>query len=235
MENLIPSSKISNRKVILEVRFKSNPLILDKRGEIVRKLVSSDVIKNSHWELGNGEIKLVDSLENDLNRNTIFINMNRISVISSKFDSNQSFFNQFEQSYKILTEIIGSDLEITRVGCRVLGTYKAKSSTYSDVLKNFKSFFNTSIFLDDFQARDLMFSIVYDNGRYVVGPINKEDGFLEKEFSYEGCVKSIGFGIDTDNFILNTDKSKITIPKIKDVFIASISVENSLFNKLSSI
>lgn len=233
MENLIPNKNINNRKIIIEIRFNSNPLIIDKRGELVKKLINDKVIKNAEWELGGGELKILDNLDVKQAKNIIFIGLNRISIISTKIDSNTSFFNQFEKSYKALKDLVG-DLEIIRIGCRILGTYEAKSKNYNSIVKNFKNYFNTSIFLEDFNVTDLVFSIVYDNGRYMVGPISKEDSFLEREFNTDDCIKSIGFGIDTDNYFLNDDPSnKVSDSKIKDVFVASISVEKSLFDKLS--
>lgn len=233
MENTIPNSSINNRKIILEIRFNSKPIFLDKRGEVLSKLIDKNIIPDAHWELGNSEIKLRDCINIDESRSTIFVDPGRITLISSFVSTNDSFYHSVEKTYKAVKEIIG-DFNIIRIGCRIIGTYKTNSTEYNQILKGFKEMFPTQILLEEFPVKDLRFQLVYQNGTYHIGPINKNDIFIEREFKYDGCSQAVGFAIDTDNFILKNENSlKINETSIKDVFLASISVEKSLFDKLS--
>lgn len=233
MENTIPSASINNRKIILEIRFESKPIFLDKRGEVLNKILDSKVLPSAHWELSNSEIKLRDCIDVEDARTTIFVDPGRITLVSSFVSTNDSFYHNVEKTYKAVKEIIG-DFNILRIGCRIIGTYKSKSKEYNQILKGFKDMFPTQILLEEFPVKDLRFQLVYQNGTYHIGPINKNDVFVEREFKYEGCSQAIGFAIDTDNYILKSESTtKISEASIKDVFMASISVEKTLFDKLS--
>lgn len=235
MENTIPSNSIYNRKIILELRYSANPIIIDKRGDLLNKLIQKAVIPNSHWELGTGEVKMFDTPKQENARTVIFIDIKRVSIISSRIATNDSFFQMFEKAYKTLKEVVG-DVDIIRIGCRIFGTYKSKSKEYSEILKGFKDMFPSQILLEDFPVRDIRLELKYQNGMYQIGPINKNDDFLKIQFPYSECDNSIGFGVDTDNFLLKPNSGgKITENSIKDVFMTSLSVEKSLFEKISTL
>lgn len=233
MENTIPLKEINNRKIVLEIRYKTNPLILDKKGEILNSFLENNLILNSHWKIGNVDFNLRDNEDETEARTIIFCDARKLAIVSSDISSNEKLFSTIEKAFKQLKGII-PNLDIERIGCRIIGTYKTNNVLYKQVLQGFKNLFPNQILLEDFIVEDLRLQLVYQNGQYNIGPINKNDAFVNKNFTFSKAVSEIGFAIDTDNFYLKRDTSeKINDSKIKDVFIASLSVEKSLFEKLS--
>ena len=82
--------------------------------------------------------KAIFSCENA--HNVILVTLNRISFISYKVDSVESFYANFSKVYEAVTKVL-SPLTITRIGCRIIGTYKTKSCDFKNVLKNFQDSF----------------------------------------------------------------------------------------------
>lgn len=235
MQDSIKSTSIYNRKIVLEIRYEPNPSVIDSRGSLVKRLVDAKLIPDAQWELGTGEIKLSDSLKANESRQLIYIDLHRFTLISSKKDSNASFFHFVEKAFKIFKEVIPS-YSIIRIGCRVQGTYESKSKEYNQIVNNFKALFPSQFLLDEFTVKDLRFQLVYQNGQYHIGPVNKEDAFVKAEFPFDDANKKIGFAIDTDNYIIRSkEKENINDSVIKDVYITSLSVEKSLFDKLNSL
>lgn len=235
MEDSIKSTSINNRKIVIEIRYEPNPSFLDSRGSLVKKLVEAKLIPDAQWELGIGEIKLSDSLKANESRQVIYADLHRLTLISSKKDSNASFFHFAEKAFKIFKEVIPS-YTIIRIGCRIQGTYQSKSNDYNQIVNNFKTLFPSQFLLEDFNVKDLRFQLIYQNGQYHIGPVNKDDSFMKTEFPFDDASKSIGFAIDTDNYIIRSkEKEIINDSVIKDVYITSLSVEKSLFDKLNSL
>lgn len=235
MEDSIKSTSINNRKIVIEIRYDPNPSVIDSRGSLVKKLVEAKLIPGAQWELGIGEIKLSDSLKANESRQIIYADLHRLTLISSKKDSNASFFHFAEKALKIFKEVIPS-YTIIRIGCRIQGTYQSKSSDYNQIVNNFKALFPSQFLLEDFNVKDLRFQLVYQNGQYHIGPVNKDDGFLKTEFPFDDANKSVGFAIDTDNYIIRSEeKETINDSVMKDVYVTSLSVEKSLFEKLNSL
>lgn len=233
MENNVSSSAINNRKIILEIRFEANPIIIDSRGKLAKLLQKENLIANSKWELGNGDLRIVDDLNSENSRQVIYVDSQRFTVMCSNNQTTDSFLNIVHKAFKIFKEIVG-EIVITRIGCRILGTYKTKSSEYPKVVSNFKELFPSQVLLEEFAVKDLRLQLIYQNGQYNIGPISKEDNFLNNEFRFDDVVKSVGFAIDTDNYILKSqEKQIISESSIKDVYLTSLSVEKSLFDKLS--
>ncbi len=235
MEDSIKSSLVNNRKIVIEIRYEPNPTVIDNRGTLVKKLVEANLISNAQWELGIGEIKIADSLKVNLSRQIIYADLHRLSIISSKKDTNEGFYHFAEKAFKIFKEVI-QNYTIIRIGCRIQGTYQAKSSEYNQILSGFKSIFPSQVFLEDFSVKDLRFQLNYQNGQYIIGPVSKDDTFIKSEFPFEEANKNVGFAIDTDNFVIRSkEREKINDSVMKDVYITSLSVEKSLFEKLSNI
>lgn len=233
MEDSIKSKSINNRKIVIEIRYEPNPSVIDNRGSLVEKLVEAKLIPGAEWELGIGEIKLSDSLKANEGRQLIYADLHRLTLINSKKDTNASFFHFVEKAFKIFKEIIPS-YTIIRIGCRIQGTYQCKSNDYNQIVNNFKALFPSQFLLEDFYVKDLRFQLVYQNGQYHIGPVNKEDGFVKTEFPFDDAIKSIGFAIDTDNYTIRSkEKETISDSVIKDVYLTSLSVEKSLFDKLN--
>jgi hypothetical protein len=235
MEDSIKSTSINNRKIVIEIRYEPNPSVIDSRGSLVKKLVEAKLIPDAQWELGIGEIKLSNSLKANESRQLIYADLHRLTLINSKKDTNASFFHFVEKAFKIFKEVIPS-YTIIRIGCRIQGTYQCKSNDYNQIVNNFKALFPSQFLLEDFNVKDMRFQLVYQNGQYHIGPVNKEDGFVKTEFPFDDATKSIGFAIDTDNYIIRSKEIEtISDSVIKDVYITSLSVEKSLFDKLNSL
>lgn len=235
MKDSIKREFVKNRKLVLEIRFSPNPKILDERGSLINKIVDAGVIPNAHWELGGANITISDKQDQLQTRKRIFIDINRLSYISTDGDTNESFFASFEKVFKCYKETI-TQFQIQRIGCRIQGSYVCESIDYDKIIEKFKVNFPNQFLLEDFPAQDLKFQLVYQNGMYNIGPIRKDDQFLKSEFSYDERIDHVGFAIDTDNYILrelSTDQIKES--SIKDVYITSLSVEKSLFDKLKTL
>jgi hypothetical protein len=235
MKDNIKRDFIKNRKLVIEIRYNPNPRILDERGTLINKLIDSNVILNAHWELGGANITISDKLEQNQSRKKVFIDINRLSFISSAGDTNESFYAGFEKAFKSFKETI-PQIQIQRIGCRIQGTYNCESNEYKTIIEKFKKNFPNQFLLEEFPAQDLRFHLMYQNGMYQIGPIRKDDQFIKTEFPYDGRIEHVGFAIDTDNFILREDANmQIKETSIKDVFITSLSVEKSLFEKLKTL
>ena len=235
MEVSIKSSLINNRKIVIEIRYEPNPTVIDSRGLLVKKLVDAKLIADAQWELGIGEIKIADTLKANTNRQIIYADLHRLSIISSKQETNESFFHFVEKIFKIFKEAISS-YTIIRIGCRIQGTYQSKSSDYTQIINNFKTLFPSQFLLEDYNVKDMRFQLNYQNGQYQIGPVSKDDNFIKTEFPYEESIKHVGFAIDTDNFVIRSkEKELINDSVIKDVYMTSLSIEKSLFDKLNTL
>lgn len=232
MKNNIDSSLILNRKVIIELRYSPAPKFLDLKGTILDKINSLNIIRGADWSIGDSALKIADSNNEELIKNIVQVEINRLSLISSKIDSIEKFVSDFMKIYDSIGEIIGT-LNITRIGCRIQGTYKTKSRDFNKILENFKNAFPTQVFLENFPTNDLRLQIVYQNGTYHIGPVKENDPFLIKEFKNPDRKNDVGIGIDTDNYLLKTaNDSILSKSKIKDVITASLAVEKSLVENL---
>jgi hypothetical protein len=231
MKDNISTEKILNRKIVIEIRFKPNPKLLDLKGTIINAIESLKLLSEFYWEIGDAVISMKDNKEQLNVRNQIIVEINRFAYISSRIDSIESFYSKFQKIYSELGKLTLFG-EYSRIGCRIQGTYRVKSTKFDTILENFKNSFPNEIFLEDFPAKDLMFRLNYNNGMYIIGPIKENDDFLKKEFQFQNRNNSIGVGIDTDNYFLNENKEIIKDSRIKDVFTASLAVEKSLYEKL---
>jgi hypothetical protein len=232
MKNNIDSSLILNRKVIIEIRFNPAPRFLDLKGTILDKVNSLNIIQGADWSVGDSTLKIADSNNEELIKNIVQIGINRISLISSKVDSIEKLVSDFLKLYDNVNELLNG-LIITRIGCRIQGTYKTKSTEFNKILENFKNAFPTQIFLENFPTNDLRLQIVYQNGTYHIGPVKEDDGFLMREFKNPDRNNSVGIAVDTDNYLLKTGNNDISSKtKIKDVITASLAVEKSLVENL---
>ncbi|MGD9706665.1 MAG: hypothetical protein AB7V07_03205 [Candidatus Delongbacteria bacterium] len=231
MEDSIKSSSINNRKIIMEIRYEPNLDFIDRRGNFLSNLKKEEIIKNSHWALGLNDIKLYDTKEPQNNRKLIYCDINRLSMSSSKIETNASFSHFFDKTHSIFKTMF-SECKIIRIGCRIQGTYKCKNTDYLKIVENFKLLFPQQFFLDDFEIKDMKYNLIYQNGQYHIGPINKDDGFIKSNFSYDEADMTVGFGIDTDNYMVK-DLEYLDEKSMLDVYRASLSVEKRLFDNLS--
>lgn len=233
MKDNINTGLTLNRKIIIEVRFEPTPRVLDLKGTIVENIKKLNLFSVFHWELGDSTVLIKDAPVPNLVRNQIIVELNRIMFISSQIASIESFYSKFNKIFTQLSSIFEVK-SITRIGCRIQGSYKVKSTDFENVLSSFKNSFPSNIFLEDFPSTDLLFRLNYQNGMYQIGPIKENDTFLKREFAYDERNNSVGIAIDTDNYLQKISEKELTPSKIKDVVIASLAVEKSLYEKLKN-
>ena len=167
MKDNIDSKNIGNRKFIIELRFEPKVSMLDKKGAIVELIEKAKPFNIFHWEIGQGEVTIRDHENKEETSNTIIVTFNRFNFISNKINSIEEFYSKFEKIYNAITTALG-DLVIKRIGCRIIGTYKVKSSDYNTILNKFKNSFPSKFFIDKYPAKDFLFNLVYENGMYQI-------------------------------------------------------------------
>lgn len=234
MTNNLDSKSIGNRKKILETRFDPVVSMLDKRGEIVDKVISSGLINNLHWEVGPSEVIFRDSIEKEDAQNIISVKFNRINVQSFKVDSVESYYERFSKLYDVIIGVIGES-PIKRIGCRIIGTYNVKSSSFDSILTNFLALFPEKFKLANYPANDFLFNLTYTGGMYQIGPVNANDNFYDREFNCSFCNKHVGVAIDTDNYITDEQKPLDKKSLIKDIYTLSLSVEKDIYSMLADM
>ena len=231
MKENIDSKNIGNRKFIIELRYDSKVTMLDVKGVLVEKIQETGVFPYSHWEIGQSNVSVRDAKQKEDSLNIALVTLNRINFISYKIDSVESFYANFVKIYDAIIKVLGQ-LSITRIGCRIIGTYKSKSIDYKDVLKNFQNSFPAAFLLEKYPAKDLLFNLTYENGMYQIGPVDANDDFYIREFDVPNCNKHVGIAIDTDNYLTNETREINDKSLIKEVYMLSLSVEKELYSNL---
>lgn len=128
------------------------------------------------------------------------------------------------------------DLNIIRIGCRIIGTYKTEATDFEAVFNKMKAGFPSQFYLESYPATDLMFHLDYKNGRYEIGPVKEtKDAFVGHHFAESYRVNHCGFAIDTDNYLTNVNGPINERQLMQDTYILSLSVEKNLFTNLSSL
>jgi len=213
-------------------------MISDLKGAIINGIKAEKIIDPPKWKFGLGDVTINNSLKKEEIRSTIYFDLHRLTYMSSIVPTNEVYTNKFNKLYKVFKEAVGKEnVSIKRIGCRVMGTYSTNEDSYDKILDKFLKVFPEQFLLDDFDANDMLFQLTYANGMYNIGPIKPDDTFLKSQFNYDDRNNSIGFAIDTDNYVSRKedDKQPIADSKIKDVILASLSVEKFLFEKLNSL
>ncbi len=234
LANNLDTKAIGNRKIIIETRFDPIVSMLDKRGQIVDAVLSAGSLNTPHWEVGPSEVNFRDCEERDDARIFVSVRFNRINIMSLQIDSIESYFDKFSKLYDRINSILGTSV-VRRIGCRVMGTYRTRSTSYESILSNFLKLFPERLQLTKFPANDLLINLTYTGGMYNVGPLSMTDSFYEREFNNSFCNKHIGVAIDTDNYITNEERPIDKISLIKDVYTLSLSVEKDLYSMLSEL
>jgi len=236
MQDFIESKYILNRKIVIEVRYGILPFVLDNRGMIADSIISTKAIKSSNWGFAHNGIEVYDEINT---RAEFFrVDINVFTLIDETFHSNEEYWNKFSNLYKTLVDVLEHpDQKFLRIGCRILGTYNFNNKTYEDVSHMFIKHFPTSLTIDSLKYNDSKLLLVYDNGRYECGPVNQNDPWTEMNFMKTSKFNpSFGFAIDTDNYSLNTGNLNLaSLSKIKDVFAASLAIEQNIFQKISML
>ncbi|WP_418874760.1 hypothetical protein [Xylanibacter rarus] len=232
MQENIETKNIGNRKFIIELRFDPKVSMLDKKGLLAEQIGNCKAFNINHWEIGQGEVSIRDNEDKEKATNIVVVTYNRLSFISFKINSIEGFYSTFKKIYEEVILVLG-ELNIRRIGCRIIGTYMVKSKDYNSVLNNFKSSFPAKFLLEQYPAKDFLFNLVYENGMYQIGPLNEEDGFYDREFKISDCKKHVGVVIDTDNYLTNETQNINSKSLIKDVYTLSLSVEKDLYSNLA--
>lgn len=232
MKDNIDGKFIGNRKIIIEIRFEPKVTMLDKRGELVEKLQGTEAFNVFHWEIDQADVTLRDTIEKEEAANIVVASFNRFSLISSKIDTIDSYYAKFKKLYDAMLGVLGN-ITVKRIGCRIIGTYKVKSTDYKDLLTSFKESFPSNFYLEKYPAKDLLFRLDYDNGMYQIGPLSIDDNFYEREFKQSSTNRHVGITIDTDNYLTNELKSIDDKELIRNVYMLSLSVEKELLSNLS--
>lgn len=232
MKDNIEKNSIGNRKFIIELRYAPIVSMLDKRGQVAEALEKSRCFGTFHWEINTGEVTVRDHAEKEKSKNIVFVSFNRFSFISYKVDSIEGFYSNFKKAYEAVAALLGP-MAIQRIGCRIIGTYKVQSKDFASILRHFKEAFPSKVFVEKYPAKDLSFTLTYENGMYRVGPVAENDSFYDKEFDLGCCEKHVGIAIDTDNYLTNEVKEINDKSIIKDVYTLSLAVEKELYSNLA--
>lgn len=231
MKENIESRNIGNRKFIIELRYEPKVTMLDAKGTLVEKIQETEVFPYSHWEIGQSEVIIRDGKKKEDAHNIVLVTLNRISFISYKINSVESFYANFIKVYDAITKVL-NPITITRIGCRIIGTYKSSSIDYKNVLNSFQELFPSKFLLEKYPTKDLLFNLVYENGMYQIGPLDKNDDFYNREFDISDCNRHVGIAIDTDNYLTNEVREINDKSLIKEVYMLSLSVERELYSNL---
>ena len=158
LANNLDTKAIGNRKIIIETRFDPIVSMLDKRGQIVDAVLSAGLLNTPHWEVGPSEVNFRDCEERDDARNFVSVRFNRINIMSLQIDSIESYYDKFSKLYDRINSIIGTSV-VRRIGCRVMGTYRTRSTSYESILSNFLKLFPERLQLTKFPANDLLINL----------------------------------------------------------------------------
>jgi len=231
-DNLIDNRSIVHRKLVLEVRYKPIPKLIDVRGGVVSRINEKKIIEEVSWEIGKGALQIADHKDKTKYTKRIALDIHKVSLLDMSMVSNSQFLQTFNAILEELKEI--DRLKFIRVGARIQSVFKSKSAFYPTLLRNFKKVFNDKVFLEDFPVNDMRFHIQYKNGFYDVGPIKENDEWIKANFNniIEDERSHVGFALDTDNFVISNENEYINEEIINDVFLTSLTVEKELFEKL---
>ena len=231
MKENIESKYVGNRKMIIELRLKAKPIIIDRIGELAERMENEKVFSNTSWEINNNVLAIRNNTIMEDASDFFSISFNKIHYISDRIDSVEAFYGKFKKIYDIVRSVI-NDITIYRIGCRIIGSYKTKQNDYTKILDNIKALFPTSFLLSNYPMKDMLFRVNYENGMYQIGPVNRDDDFFHREFPDTKIENHVGFAIDTDNYLTNEVQSIDKPELIKDIFELSLSVEKDLFDNL---
>lgn len=229
------TNTINNRKLILELRYDPVLLIVDKRGEFSDKLIEIGEINCKSWKISNDTIEAFDSENQNNITKRVFVGMNRLSFIDEYAVDSQSFFETFQKIFEVFKTTL-KDPVIRRIGCRIMGSYQPDSGNINNPVPKFLEVFKEDALIKDFPVRDINLTITYSSGRYTIGPIRKDDNWINENFRHDKKVQKGGFAIDTDNYVVdNSSKNGIKNSEINNIYETSLQVEETLFSNLSKI
>jgi len=235
MKDNIDTKNVITRKIIIELKYTPIAKILDCKGTIADGILKRKIFTSTHWEINNNLIVFRDNEQLKDSKYLASVEFNRIHFSCMKIDSIDSFFNTFTSFYETIMGIVGS-ADIVRIGCRVIGAYKPKSTQYESLLKNFVNLFPQTLYLKEYSPKSLNFRLDYQNGMYNIATLSNETDFYAKEFYDLDKKNPIGIMLDIDSYLQKIDDVNInTLAHIKKVCIASLAVEKSLLDNLKDL
>lgn len=119
------------KKYTTEIRFVPDPIILDKRGDIVKHLLSRNF---KDWAIDTNRVQITNK------DGFIFVSYNNLGFITSNEDKLDEFVDSFDEALKFL-----GDLPPIRWGFRIMaieqsdGGYPKLLKTYQSKLLNYQS------------------------------------------------------------------------------------------------
>ncbi len=232
---MIKKNFISNRKLILELRYDSVSSIIDKRGEISDKLLEIDQLNAKSWKISVDTVEVFDSEYQDEITKRVFVGINRLSFIDECALNEDSFLETFEKVFAVFNSVLKRP-KIRRVGCRIMGSYVPQSGSPDGTVSKFVKVFTNEALIEDFPVRDASLTITYPSGRYKIGPIRKDDPWIAQNFKHKKSISKGGFAIDTDNYVINKAGDKaVSESEIRNIYDTSLDIESNLYQKLSDI
>lgn len=234
MKENIDSKKIGNRKIIIELRFEALPSIIDRKGTLIEAIEKTNPNLFQYWEMNGDGIILRDKEKREEFTILVALSYHRLSFTSWKIDTIESFYANFKKVYEAIQRVLGN-INLTRIGCRVISTYPVKAKDYSMLLTNFKEKFPQKFFFENYPCRNVNLKMTYDNGMYQIGLIQEDDAFYEREFQNENTKKHFGFFLDTDNYVTNASKPLTDKELVKEIFTLSLAVEKDIYENLCDL
>lgn len=86
MKDNIANKFIGNRKIIIELRLKAKPTILDHLGELAEAMEKSKVFPTTNWEIDGGTLVTRNNAVKEEASDVFSVSFNRIHYISDKID-----------------------------------------------------------------------------------------------------------------------------------------------------
>jgi len=181
---------------VIEIRFKPNSRILDKRGEIASAL-SSQLL--NQWNISDNQIVLSN---NDNKKITAIFSFKNI-IFNSSYPNDKNFFLKNAESFIKSAWSIFPNNEITRIGVRT--KFLSQTKDFNTIFESYKKNF-LKLSEEDFKEVggdliDLGFPLNFVDGdnffNIMTGPMDKEQ--LEQSFKDKTDYESAIF-LDFDYF-----------------------------------
>ena len=189
------------------------------------------------WQIANSDIDFVDNLE--MPKFEFYLGLKRMAIIVEDIPTFEYFIDNVQKFSKIFLEI--TELKkFIRIGCRIISLYE--SNSYNDFdyyLRAIEDKFLQDPLKLDLSHTDLLIKVNHKNGFYQIGPIKKNEPWVQqnfKDFRDEKRLPKNGIGLDIDSFgtefeirreqdLIKTIDSTIKLSKsIEDAVIKSLEL-----------
>lgn len=134
----MPKKEISEsyNKYFFEIRYKSNPKVLDLRGSWAEKV--SEYMELPHWRIEENRIDIYDKDS----KNRVFIGFKNSGFVSSDVPTSNYFPDKSIKFFKFVLELDGfnAPIIVNRIGLR-LQSYSAFKGTFEELLRRYSSKF----------------------------------------------------------------------------------------------